>query len=231
MRVFARNDEGIAKKLEARRFWCVENTLEIAAAFHRFQHRHFIRVFEIGANGNTDTDARDAHAERLEELREINGSSFAFSGGVGGDDDFVHAAAFEALDQGFDVELLRAAALKGRKRAAEDVVHTAVGAGLFDSENVVWLFDDTDGAFVAGGAGAVEAGIGVGDVVASGAGSDLFFGIANGVGEAKGVFRCGAQDVERKALGSFLADTGKMFQFVDQSFNWSGKIRHVLCVA
>jgi hypothetical protein len=32
-------------------------------------------------------------------------------------------------------------------------------------------------------------------------------------------------------LRGFLAYPGKMFQFINKAFNWSGEIRHVLCVA
>ena len=209
----------------------VGDTLEIAAAFHGLEHGDFIGVFEIGTDGNAHADASHANAERLEKLGEVDGSGFAFGGGIGGDDDFVDAATFKALDEGFDVELLGAASLERGEGAAQDVIHAAVGARLFDGENVVRFFDDADGAFVAGGAGTVEARIGIGDVVTGRAGTNFFFGVANGVGEAESVFRSGAQDMEGEALGSFLADTGKMFQLVDESFNRSGKIRHVLCVA
>ena len=217
--------------MKARRFGRVENGLEIAAAFHRFEHSDFVGVFEIGAHGNADTDASNADTERLEEFGEVNGGGFAFSGGIGGDDDLVDGAALEALDEGLDVELLRAASLEWGEGTAKDVVHAVVGAGLLDGKDIVGLFDDADGAFVAGGAGAIEARVGIGDVVAGRAGADLLLGVANGVGEAESVFGSGAEDVEGEALGGFLADAGEVLQFVDQTFNRSGKIRHVLCVA
>jgi len=37
--------------------------------------------------------------------------------------------------------------------------------------------------------------------------------------------------VEGEPLRGLLADAGEMLQFVDETFNRSGKIRHVLCVA
>ena len=188
----------------------LRNSLQIATAFHGFKHGDFVGVLEISADGNTHADARDARAEWLEELGEIDGGGFAFGSWIRGDDDFFDGAAFETLDQRFYMELLGATTLKGRKRTAENVVHAGVGARFFDGENVVGFLHDTDRALVAGGAGAVEAGVRVGDVVAGRAGSDFFLGVANGVGEPESVFGSGTENVECEALGGLLANAGEM---------------------
>ena len=89
------------------------------------------------------------------------------------------------------------------------------------------FFDDADDALVAVRAGAVEAGIGVGDIRADGAFADFFLGVADGVGEGEGVLGRAAQEMKGEALGRFLANSGKMLQFVDETFNRTGKIGHV----
>lgn len=150
-------------------------------------------------------------AKRLEQFRKIDGGGFAFSGGVRSDNDFFDRARLQAFDKGLDSKLLRAAARKGRKRAAEDVIHAAVGARFLDGHDVVRLFDDADQLLVAMGAGAVEAGISVGDIAADGAFADFFFGVANGVGEAEGVLGRGAQEKKGETLGGFLTDPGRCF--------------------
>jgi hypothetical protein len=208
------------------RVLCAANESEFAAAFHGFHHGYFVGVFEVGANGNADTDARDAHAERLQQFREVDSGSFAFGGGVRRHDDFFDGAFFQALDERFDTELLGATSLQRRKRAAENVIHTAVGPGFFDRENVVGFFDDTDRSVIAGWADAVEARICVGEVAAGGALADFFFGVADGVGQRHGFFRRGAQEVKGQALRGLLSNAGKMFESVDQSFNRGGEIRH-----
>jgi len=95
--------------------WNVEqkNSLQISAAFHGFHHRDFVGVFEVGADGNANTDAGYAHAERLDEFREIHGRGFAFRVGVGCDDDFFDRAALEAFDQTFQMQLIGADASHG----------------------------------------------------------------------------------------------------------------------
>src|SRR5579883_904733 len=205
--------------------------LEVAPAFERLEHGDFVGVFEISADGNTHTDSRYAHAERLEQFREIDGRGFAFGGGVRGDDDFLNCAALEALDERFDLELFGTASGKRRERAAENVVHAAVGARFFDSENVVRFLDDADAALIAIRADAVQTGVGIGDVVADGALADFFLGVANGVGESQRVLGCGAEQMKGEALGGFLANAGEMLEFVDETFDWSGEIGHERCVA
>ena len=79
----------------------------------------------------------------------------------------------EAGEEVGDAELLGADAADGRERAVEDVVDAVVAAGLFDGGDVGGLFDDADEALVAGGAGAVAAGVDVGDVVADGAEAEV----------------------------------------------------------
>jgi hypothetical protein len=37
--------------------------------------------------------------------------------------------------------------------------------------------------------------------------------------------------MKRQALRGFLANSGEMFQLIDESFDGSGKIRHAACVA
>src|SRR5271163_1129432 len=61
--------------------------------------------------------------------------------------------------------------------------------------------------------------------------ADFFFSVANRVRQPKRVFRSRTQNKEGQTLGGFLSDSGQVLQFIDQSFNRSGKIRHARCVA
>jgi len=40
--------------------------LQVPATLHRFQHRDFIRVFQVRTHGDAHADARHAHAQRLQ---------------------------------------------------------------------------------------------------------------------------------------------------------------------
>jgi hypothetical protein len=122
--------------------------------------------------------------------------------------------------------LLRPAALQRRERAAQHVIHAVVRAGFFDCENVVRFLDDADRAAVTRRADTIEAWIRVGDVVARGAFADSFFCLANRIGKRQRFFVGGTQEMERETLRGLLADSGKMFQSIDESFYWGGKIRH-----
>ncbi len=73
---------------------------------------------------------------------------------------------------------------------------------------------------------AVQARIGIGDVVAHRAEAHVHLGVADGVGERQGFFRLGAQNMEREALRGLRPDAGQMFELVDQTLDRFGKIRH-----
>ena len=92
----------------------------------------------------------------------------------------------------------------------EDVVDAVVAAGLFDGGDVGGLFEDADDVLVADGAGAVVAGVDVGDVVADGAEAELGAEDEDGFGEGTGVVVGGAEDVEGEALRGFGADSGEL---------------------
>src|SRR6266852_9097018 len=52
-------------------------------------HGHFIRVLEVGPDGNAHGDACDADAQWLDELREIDGRRLALRRRIRSDDDFL----------------------------------------------------------------------------------------------------------------------------------------------
>jgi len=127
---------------------------------------------------------------------EPGGGGFSFEGGAGGEDDFIDFAALDAGEQVGGAELVGTDAVERREGSVEDVVDALIGAGAFDGGNRGGLFDDADETQVAGGAGAVGAGVYVGDVVADGAEAEAGFEGADGVGERFGIGVGGAQDVE-----------------------------------
>ena len=106
----------------------------------------------------------------------------------------------------------------------QNVIHAIVVAGLLDGGDVGWLFHDANQALVAGGAGAVDAGIDIGDVVADGTEMQTGLQLADGVGEELGVFVAGAQDVKSEALRSLAAYAGKFLEFVDEASHGLGKL-------
>jgi hypothetical protein len=69
----------------------------------------------------------------------------------------------------------------------KDVVQAIETAGLFDGIDVGRFFDDADRVLIAGGVGAVGAGVDVGDVVADGAEAEVLLEGGDGGGEVLGV--------------------------------------------
>src|SRR5256885_17219185 len=81
--------------------------LQLATAFHGFQHSDLVGVFDVASYRDSHSDARDLHSGRLELLREINRGGFAFDSGIGGEDHFIHAAGFDAGEEIRNAELIR----------------------------------------------------------------------------------------------------------------------------
>src|SRR5215213_158992 len=63
----------------------------------RLVHRDFVYVFEVGADGHAHGDARDAHAEGLEESADVARGGLAFGVWVGREYDFAHLDALVVL--------------------------------------------------------------------------------------------------------------------------------------
>jgi hypothetical protein len=92
----------------------------------------------------------------------------------------------------------------------KDVVDALVAASSLDGFDVGGLLYDADEAVVAGGAGAVDAGVYVGDIVADGTETQSGFEASNGLGKRGGILVCGAQNMECVALRAFGADAWKL---------------------
>src|SRR5262249_31133211 len=101
---------------------------------------------------------------------------------------------------------------------------------LLDRQDIVRFLDYANRRAVSSRTHAVQARIGVGDVVTHRALSDLLLRVSNGIGQPQGILGRRPQNVERKSLRGFLSDSGKVLQFVDQALNRHGKIRHARCV-
>ena len=108
----------------------------------------------------------------------------------------------------------------------QHVVDAPVGLRSLDRGDAGRLFDDANQALVAGCAGAVDAGIDVGDVVADGAETQIGFNVADGGRKSLGVVVTGAEDVEGETLRAFCAYAGELFELIDEARHGFGKFRH-----
>ncbi len=76
------------------------------------------------------------------------------------------------------------------------------------------------------GAGAVDAGIDVSDVVADRAETEVGLDVAHGGGEGFGIFVAGAKNVESQTLCALCANARELFQLIDQARHGFGKFGH-----
>ena len=88
-----------------------------------------------------------------------------------------------------------------------------------DRHHVLGLFDDADRGAIPPRVAADPAGLGLGDVEADLAETDLLRDLTQRVREALHVGLVGLQDVEGNSLGALRADAGQPAQFVDEVLN------------
>src|SRR5437764_13589138 len=115
------------------------------------------------------------------------------------------------------MELVWPASGQGRKGTSQNVIHSAVSAGLLDGQDIVRLFDHANRFLVARRADAIKARARVGDIVTDRAFANFFFGVTDAVGQRQRIFRRGPQQEKRQALRGLLAYARKMFQLLEQS--------------
>ena len=200
--------------------------LHVAAAFHGLEHGDLVGVFDVAADGDSHGDAGDFHSGALELLRQVGSGGFAFDGGIGSDNDFVDVAGVDAGNQVGDAELLGSDAVERRNGTVENMEDSVEVLRLFDSGDIGRFFDDADQALVASGAGAVDARVDVGDVVADRTETEIGLDVADGGGERFGIVVAGAENVEGETLRTFGADSGELFQLIDQARHGFGKAIH-----
>ena len=73
--------------------------LKLPAPFDRLQHCHFVSVLNVTARRYSGGNTCDFHAWPLDQPCQMHGSGFAFDGRVRRDDDFIHVAVFDSLQQ------------------------------------------------------------------------------------------------------------------------------------
>src|SRR5688500_12103326 len=116
-------------------------TLYFAATLERFVHRHLVGVFEIAADRHAHRDARDAHAQRLEQPRKIQRGRLAFDVRIGGQNDLFDLSLAHSGEQALDFQLVGTDPLQRRQRAHQHVIDALEVARLLDGRDVLWLFD------------------------------------------------------------------------------------------
>src|SRR5215470_2341244 len=90
---------------------------------------------------------------------------------------------------------------------------------FFHRLDIRGVFDGADNLSVARSAGAENARVLVGDVIANGALADFFFRLADRVGKSERLAAIRAQQVKREPLRGLLSDAGQAFQLVNQTRN------------
>src|SRR5712691_5858189 len=189
--------------------------LQLAPALQCAGQRHLIGVLEVAAHGQALCNSRHAHAERLDQPREVESGRFALYRGIGGDDHFrdsnapslgrprvggAAALRLQPHQQFLDFQLIGPHAIEGAEGAVEHVIAAAELASALHREQVGHARNHADDARVALRVAADRAGILRGEVAADRAEPHLLLQREERLGEVARVLGRALEDVEREPL-------------------------------
>src|SRR5262245_40085116 len=97
----------------------------------------------------------------------------------------------------------------------QNVIKTFVLASLFNSDDIIRLFDNEDGGFVARRTGTETARINVCDVIAHRAEDNALFDLMDGFNQLISFCSVSAKDVKGQPLSRFMPDAGQALQLIN----------------
>src|SRR5207248_4014015 len=145
-----------------------DRRLHFATPGKRARERDLVGILQGAAHRNSLRNPRDAHAQRLDEPRQVERRRLSFDGRIGGHDHFLHLAV-QPRDQFFEFELIGPDAVERGERAVQHVVPAAELARALHREQIGDRLDHADDPGVALRVGADRARILRGQIAADGA--------------------------------------------------------------
>ncbi len=188
---------------------------------------HFIGIFQFSAEGDASGDGGDADTGVGEFFLYIIDSSVALDIGAEGEDQFFCLFFCYAVQEGFDVQLIRAYAIQWGDDTAEYMVHTVKLLGGFDGHYLSERFHYADEGLFSAGIGTDGAAVCIGHIVAFLAESNLVAHTGDGFAEEADRFFFLFQEVQNEAESGFATDTGQFREFVHGCFHQLGGEDHV----
>src|SRR6266700_3181214 len=113
-----------------------------------------------------------------------------------------------------------------RSRSMQDVINAIVMSCLLYRGDIGRFFDDADQVLVSSCAGAIGAGINVGDVVTYRAQTQAGLHVVDGAGKGARILFARTQNVKCEPLRRLASNAGKFLELVNQTGHRFGKTRH-----
>ncbi len=186
-------------------------------------------VLQLAATGQTTSEARDFDFEARKSLAEIQRGAVAFERWVESQDHFANRNAawigcgvFDAFDEACDGEVVGADAFERADATHEHVVEPFEHRGLFEGEQVLWLFNDEHESTIARCIAANGAQLAVGKVIAVLTLSNRFLDVDDGLSQIHRATLVVLQHVKREAFSTTATDAGQLGELGNQSIHGFG---------
>src|SRR5262245_49832027 len=187
---------------------------------------HLVGVLEVAADRQPAGDASDAHAERPQQLGEIDRGGLALHARVRGEDHLVHRLRLEPGEQLAHLDVLRPDPVQRRERAEQHVVAALELTRALEGEEIVRLLDHAETPGVSRGIPADAAGILLGDVPAARAMHDTGPELGQRHGELVDLVGGALEEEEREPLRGLRPDARQSLQRLDEARDGVGEVGH-----
>ena len=104
----------------------------------------FVGEFQDAAAGNAASKPGQLYRIGSELVGNKQSGAVPFHVRVRGHDNFFEVSGSDAIDEGFDGQLVWADSIEGGDSSEEDVVESVEDSGLFEGDKVSGLFDDSE---------------------------------------------------------------------------------------
>ena len=214
-----KDPKNLIKKLFKKALFLVEGVAEEGAVHDGAAQGQLVGVLDLVAHAHAARQDGDFDVGvRGQAAKNVEVGGVALHRRAQGQDYLLHPTLTHALLQAIDLDVTGADAVHGRNEAAQHVVQAMVLVGVLDAHHVLDVLDDADGRGVTRGVAADGAHLGLADVVAHLAVTDLAPQPDDGLAKVDGLLLVLLEQMQHEAQGGLSPDARQLGELADRRF-------------
>ena len=197
----------------------VEGVAEEGAVQDAAAQGQLVGILDLVAHADAACQDGNLHVGvRCQSAEDVEIGGVTLHRGAQSQDDFLNAALLDALLEAVDLDVGWADAIHGRDESAQHMVEAVVLVGVLDAHHVLDVLDDADGRGVTRGVAADGAHLGLADVVAHLAVTDLAPQPDDGLAKVDGLLLVLFEQMQHQPQGGLSPDAGQLGELADCRF-------------